>query len=230
MESSGKINFIWGLSIIAALFSIYLATVHIDGLAREKYQFKRNVHAMRKKEILQSDRLFAPVNRQKVRTRVVDAIPDKIYTRTINSTVEYIFQYSYTLNDDQAISVETRSTDANRENPILAVVRQQRSVLSWQMPFLLETASSGPQEYNGVSRTLCPEPSEQNTFPKDLFLGISTSQIGNITFDAGVTVVQNFRAQVDKNYTITLSASKPKYFKFLFPEVPRLRFGPRFEI
>lgn len=49
------------------------------------------------------------------------------------------------------------------------------------------------QGYVSVSRTLCPEHSdEKDTQEKDLFLGVSTSQNQNIQFDAGVTVIQNF--------------------------------------
>ena len=49
------------------------------------------------------------------------------------------------------------------------------------------------QGYVSVSRTLCPEHSdEKDTQEKDLFLGVSTSQNQNIQFNAGVTVIQNF--------------------------------------
>jgi len=103
-----------------------------------------DMHLIRKKEISASDFSYIAPNRQKVHTKVVDATVDKIYSKTINSTVEYIFQYSYTLNENQALSVQIDSTNANKEYPILAVVRQQKSVLSWQLPMFIETASAGP--------------------------------------------------------------------------------------
>jgi hypothetical protein len=45
------------------------------------------------------------------------------------------------MDKNQALSVEVSSTIATRENPILVVVRQQKGVLSWQLPLLLDTAS-----------------------------------------------------------------------------------------
>lgn len=104
---------------------------------------------------------------QKVHTRVIDAKLNQKYSFAVNSTLEYIFQYSYTqdvcmkhvlskitlqlqiilidthfqLLENQALSVQVTSQAAFRENPILVVVRQQKAVLSWQLPLLLETAS-----------------------------------------------------------------------------------------
>jgi len=96
------------------------------------------------------------------------------------------------MDKNQALSVEVTSTIATRENPILVVVRQQKGVLSWQLPLLLDTASglyiqfynivfnfymfmSGffRQEYGSVSRTLCTEPLQHNiTVEHEFFLGI----------------------------------------------------------
>jgi len=109
MDSVKKFNILSGSALIIALLSIYITTLHIDGLARQKYLYKRDVHSIRKKEISASDFSYSRLNRQKVHTKVVDATVDKIYTKKINSTVEYIFQYSYFLNESQALSVQIES-------------------------------------------------------------------------------------------------------------------------
>jgi len=104
--------------------------------------------------------------------------------------------FSLIFQENQALSVQIDSTNANKEYPILAVVRQQKSVLSWQLPMFIETASAGPRGYIGVSRTLCPEHSNGNEpAERDLFLGVSTSQTANIEFNTGVTVIQDFLAK-----------------------------------
>lgn len=99
---------------------------------------------------------------QKVKSLVIDAELDKIYSIGVNSSIEYILQYSYYQNVvdylekmvekrwnknnlfqavNQTVLIQVGSTMAFKDNPILVVVRQQKSVDSWQIPLLLETAN-----------------------------------------------------------------------------------------
>lgn len=100
---------------------------------------------------------------QKVKSLVIDAELDKIYQIEVNSSIEYILQYSYLQNvvycsqkmlekrwikynlfqamSSQTVLIQVASTMAFKDNPILVVVRQQKSVDSWQIPLLLETAN-----------------------------------------------------------------------------------------
>lgn len=48
------------------------------------------------------------------------------------------------------------SENVSREYPILVVARQQKGVLSWQIPLLVDT-KSGDVEFYNTSRTLCPD-------------------------------------------------------------------------
>lgn len=45
------------------------------------------------------------------------------------------------IENHQAVAVQVTSLTAVVEYPVLVVVRQQKAVLSWQIPFLIETAS-----------------------------------------------------------------------------------------
>nr|SVE83212.1 EOG090X0A5X [Daphnia magna] len=120
--------------------------------------------------------------------------------------------------ENQALSVQIFSQLASREDPILVVVRQQKAVLSWQLPLLLET-SNGWQEYSSVSRQLCTEPLDRNvSVEHEFFLDVSTSDPENLSFVASVSPIADFVVGLNENHTVALTASEPKYYRFRFPE------------
>nr|SVE80269.1 EOG090X0A5X [Daphnia magna] len=120
--------------------------------------------------------------------------------------------------ENQALSVQIFSQLASREDPILVVVRQQKAVLSWQLPLLLET-SNGWQEYSSVSRQLCTEPLDRNvSVEHEFFLDVSTSDTENLSFVASVSPIADFVVGLNENHTVALTASEPKYYRFRFPE------------
>lgn len=219
MDITTKIKLLSITALVAALLGTYLAALQIDSLARAKYAFKRNSHSVVRKDLRYETNSVSRYQ-QKVHTRVIDAKLNQKYSFAVNSTLEYIFQYSYIqdLLENQALSVQVTSQAAFRENPILVVVRQQKAVLSWQLPLLLETAS-GWQEYSSVSRQLCTEPLKHNvSVQHEFFLGVSTSDPKNLSFVASVSPIADFVVGLDENHTVALTASEPKYYQFLFPE------------
>ena len=54
-----------------------------------------NVHSIAKKQVLFEYPNLVHRRNQKVHTKVIDAKLNKVYIEKINSTLEYIFQYSY---------------------------------------------------------------------------------------------------------------------------------------
>ena len=53
------------------------------------------LHSIAKKQVLFEYPNLVYRRNQKVHTKVIDAKLDKVYIEKINSTLEYIFQYSY---------------------------------------------------------------------------------------------------------------------------------------
>ena len=158
LKASQKINVITGFFLVIALFVMYLTTLHIDGLARSRYSVQsKNLYAQINVQICHfnhvsaghhsvgarsvGDPRFNVMRRAKVHTKVIEGKLDKTYRENINATLEYIFQYVYSLPSDNALSVRVESLSATKDNPVLVVVRQQAGILSWQLPFILESSS-----------------------------------------------------------------------------------------
>ncbi|EFX79804.1 hypothetical protein DAPPUDRAFT_104073 [Daphnia pulex] len=72
------------------------------------------------------------------------------------------------------------------------------------------------QEYSSASRQLCTERNNV-TVKHEFILGVSTSNPQNLSVIASVTPVKDFVVKLDGNGTVTLAASEPKYYQFLFP-------------
>ncbi|KAH0628609.1 hypothetical protein JD844_009967 [Phrynosoma platyrhinos] len=74
-----------------------------------------------------------------------------------------------------AIRVNVKSDSEDLQYPVLFVVRQQKGVLSWQVPLVFRGLYQRSYNYTEVSRTLCPSEStpengssEQILFPPDV--------------------------------------------------------------
>ena len=64
-----------------------------------------------------------------------------LYLFQKNATIIILQTFIIQIAENQALFVQVTSKTAFRENPVLVVVRQQKAVLSWQLPLLLETSS-----------------------------------------------------------------------------------------
>lgn len=120
MDITTKIKLLSITALVAALLGTYLAALQIDSLARAKYAFKRrlflkifysqqkqnhhvryfyfkqgNSHSVVRKDLRYETNSVSRYQ-QKVHTRVIDAKLNQKYSFAVNSTLEYIFQYSYT--------------------------------------------------------------------------------------------------------------------------------------
>ncbi|XP_046979593.1 SID1 transmembrane family member 1-like [Schistocerca americana] len=146
------------------------------------------------------------------------------YTFNVNRTVEYIFQFpaSEDMIDKPArITVECK--DSNRSFPVLVVVRQQKGVLSWQLPLLVETESDSV-EYWRTSRTLCPDNSRYfagnnvKTLYQYIIVSISTASNQNLSVSLLVSRKEDFRIRLSDTRNITVLPAEPQYFAFRFPQ------------
>ena len=89
-------------------------------------------------------------------TQIVPANLDVTYTDVVNSSVMFIFRYNDIV--DSGLRVNTVSLDADDAQPVVVVVRQEKGVLSWQIPFFVKRDDSFNyyDRYYSVNRTLCP--------------------------------------------------------------------------
>ncbi|GLH03025.1 Sid-1-related C [Gryllus bimaculatus] len=149
---------------------------------------------------------------------VLEGKYNKNYTFSVNDSREYIFQFDEAVDTPACITVECY--DSNRTYPILIVVRQQKGVLSWQLPLIVETATSR-REYYRTNRTLCPDnnyylESQLTASSRDVIVSISTASPHNVTFSLLVKTVDNFFVQLSQTYDVLVSPSEPSYFAFKF--------------
>ncbi|KAF4533498.1 hypothetical protein B566_EDAN000983 [Ephemera danica] len=122
--------------------------------------------------------------------------------------------------------INVYSTVAEKSSPVLVVVRQQKGVLSWQLPY----------EYKNVSRTLCPvsyyykamKPaftslggiSQSNSLAvahEEVIVSLSSASLSNVDFSLSASVQEDFLVGLSEERTTQVSASQPRYFMFEFP-------------
>lgn len=75
--------------------------------------------------------------------------------------------------------VKVWSADAKWRLPVLVVVRQEREVLSWQVPFSVESSSGRHLYFHNTSRTLChnnmPQITEHSKLKKSTIKNVATN-------------------------------------------------------
>uniref|UniRef100_A0A8C3U3K8 SID1 transmembrane family member 1 n=1 Tax=Catharus ustulatus TaxID=91951 RepID=A0A8C3U3K8_CATUS len=104
--------------------------------------------------------------------------------------------------------------------PVLFVVRQQKGVLSWQVPLIFRGLYQRTYNYQEVSRTLCPSEPTPETRPSDqiIFVDIASMAPFNIAYELLVTRLENFQLKTNKAFNFTASPSQPQYFLYKFPQ------------
>ncbi|PSN48776.1 SID1 transmembrane family member 1 [Blattella germanica] len=120
---------------------------------------------------------------------VLSGAYDVPYKREINDSVEYIFEFSNSeVSESKPARITLECHDSNRSYPVLVVVRQQKGVLSWQLPLIVESRSK-MFEYARTSRTLCadnnyylPHSTVLKSNPNEVIVSVSTSSPKNVTF------------------------------------------------
>ncbi|EPQ12132.1 SID1 transmembrane family member 1 [Myotis brandtii] len=119
-----------------------------------------------------------------------------------------------------AVRVHVNSSSENLDYPVLVVVRQQKEVLSWQVPLLFQGLYQRTYNYQEVSRTLCPSEATNETGPLEhlIFVDIASMAPLGAQYKLLVTRIQHFQLQTNVAFHFTASPSQPQYFLYKFPE------------
>ncbi|EMP33631.1 SID1 transmembrane family member 1, partial [Chelonia mydas] len=118
-----------------------------------------------------------------------------------------------------AVRVYVKSDSEDLQYPILFVVRQQKGVLSWQVPLIFRGLYQRTYNYQEVSRTLCPSEPTPEMGPSEqiIFVDVASMALFDIEYELLVTRLKSFQLMTDKAFNFTASPSQPQYFLYKFP-------------
>ncbi|KAM9696861.1 SID1 transmembrane family member 1 isoform 5-T5 [Dama dama] len=147
---------------------------------------------------------------------------DHIYSGVVSLPTENIYSFNYTSQPGQvtAVRVYVNSSSENLDYPVLVVVRQQKEVLSWQVPLLFQGLYQRSYNYQEVSRTLCPSEATNETGPLEqlIFVDVASMAPLGAQYKLLVTKLKHFQLQTNVTFHFTASPSQPQYFLYKFPE------------
>lgn len=109
--------------------------------------------------------------------------------------------------------------------PILLVVRQEKQVLSWQVPMVVKKRE-GMEVYNSTARTLCYTPDEYiKTYYrgarekiKRFSISLSTSSLRKLNITLQVQEVFDYYIKDYMGYSTTISPSMPSFYFYNYEE------------
>ncbi|NXH11494.1 SIDT1 protein, partial [Bucco capensis] len=146
----------------------------------------------------------------------------RVYRGTVNISAEQVYAFAYRSEPGQvdAVRVHVTSSSESLQYPVLFVVRQQKGVLSWQLPLIFRGLYQRTYNYQEVSRTLCPsEPAAEAGLSEQLiFVDVASMAPFNIAYELLVTRLKNFQLETNKAFKFTASPSQPQYFLYKFPQ------------
>lgn len=146
----------------------------------------------------------------------------KFYSGHIDRNIEEVYAFNYTTKPGKvdALRVFVRSDSDDLEFPVLFVVRQQKGVLSWQVPLAFRGYYQRTYTYQDVSRTLCPtDPAGQTpTSEQFLYIDIASMAPSSVEYELIVRRLTDFELQTDVPLNFSTSPSQPQYFLYSFPE------------
>ncbi|XP_075819410.1 SID1 transmembrane family member 1 isoform X1 [Microtus pennsylvanicus] len=147
---------------------------------------------------------------------------DHVYNGVVNLSTEHIYSFNHTSHPGQvtAVRVHVNSSSENLDYPVLVVVRQQKAVLSWQVPLLFQGLYQRSYNYQEVSRTLCPSKATNETGPLQqlIFVDVASMAPHGAHYQLLVTKIKHFQLRTNVAFHFTASPSQPQYFLYEFPE------------
>ncbi|XP_075399576.1 SID1 transmembrane family member 1 isoform X3 [Tenrec ecaudatus] len=147
---------------------------------------------------------------------------DRVYSGVVNLSTENIYSFNYTSQPGQvnAVRVYVNSSSENLDFPVLVVVRQQKGVLSWQVPLLFQGLYQRSYSYQEVSRTLCPLEATNDTGPLQqlIFVDVASMAPLGAQYQLLVTKIKHFQLRTNVAFHFTASPSQPQYFLYKFPK------------
>uniref|UniRef100_A0A670ZF80 SID1 transmembrane family member 1 n=1 Tax=Pseudonaja textilis TaxID=8673 RepID=A0A670ZF80_PSETE len=146
---------------------------------------------------------------------------DHVFNGTVNRGTERLYSFNYTSQAGQAdaLRVTVKSDSKDDQYPVLFVVRQQKGVLSWQLPLIFHGLYQRNYNYTEVSRTLCPSESVpmNGSSEQIVFINVASMAPYDAHYQLQVTKIKNFQLSMDTTFTFTASPSQPQYFLYQFP-------------
>jgi len=142
-------------------------------------------------------------------TETIDATLDQIYQKQANSNLEFIFHYRDL--EDTGLRVHSSSNENDKDHPLLVVVKQEKGILSWQIPFFIKREDARRYDrYNSVNRTLCPIENHPEkllgSVQTDVYITVSTSSTKNVSFTIRLYKQEIFQI-TDFNTSVSAMAS-----------------------
>ncbi|KDR19041.1 SID1 transmembrane family member 1-like [Zootermopsis nevadensis] len=155
---------------------------------------------------------------------VLNGTYGKVYLEEVNNAVEYIFEFmNLQVSPTQPARIMVECNSSNRTYPVMVVVQQQKGVLSWQLPLVVESRTHLFQ-YSRTSRTLCPDnnyysPHHQGVGRTNVVtVSVSTASPYNVTFSLCVGQEDNFSVKLSEERTVYVSPAEPQYYDFKFED------------
>ncbi|XP_006884341.1 PREDICTED: SID1 transmembrane family member 1 isoform X1 [Elephantulus edwardii] len=147
---------------------------------------------------------------------------DRVYSGVVSLSMENIYSFNYTSQPGQvnAVRVYVNSSSENLDFPVLVVVRQQKGVLSWQVPLLFQGLYHKSYNYQEVGRTLCPSEATNETGPLEqlIFVDVASMAPRGAQYKLKVTKIKHFQLWTNVAFPFTASPSQPQYFLYKFPK------------
>nr|XP_045004020.1 SID1 transmembrane family member 1 isoform X1 [Jaculus jaculus] len=147
---------------------------------------------------------------------------DRVYSGVVSLSTENVYSFNYTSQPGQvtAVRVHVNSSSENLDYPVLVVVRQQKEVLSWQVPLLFQGLYQRRYNYQQVSRTLCPSKATNETGPLEqlIFVDVASMAPLGAHYKLLVTKIKHFQLWTNVAFYFTASPSQPQYFLYKFPK------------
>ncbi|XP_055337875.1 SID1 transmembrane family member 1-like [Paramacrobiotus metropolitanus] len=116
---------------------------------------------------------------------------------------------------DGAVRLTVGSVDASEEEPILIIVKRQRTVRSWQLPLIMEENHG----YSFFSRTLCPLHNHASTeIPlagsDEFYVEIFSVSSTRLSYSLMVATFPGFSVSHLPNFELRVSPSEPQYVHY----------------
>ncbi|XP_004414858.1 PREDICTED: SID1 transmembrane family member 1 isoform X2 [Odobenus rosmarus divergens] len=147
---------------------------------------------------------------------------DRVYSGVVSLTKENTYSFNYTSQPGQvnAVRVYVNSSSENLDYPVLVMVRQQKRVLSWQVPLLFQGLYQRSYNYQEVSRTLCPSEATNETGPLEQLVIVDVTSMAPLgaQYKLLVTKITHFQLRTNVAFHFTASPSQPQYFLYKFPD------------
>lgn len=149
---------------------------------------------------------------------------------TLDFNTEHILIYQSTSSINPH-NVYVWSEQTFFEHPVFVVIRQQKSVTSWQIPVFLQTRAGDVLEFASTSRILCHNKmdviaqlprNERNVssenFHEEISIAVATSSKLLTSVIIRVDEFEHFFLEELKTYRVGAAASHPRYYYYKFPD------------